>query len=293
MTEPDNKALRRPALGRGLAALIPQAASVAPAGATAGILQIPIERVQPERQQPRQRFDGGRLDELAASIREKGILQPILVRRSGASYRIVAGERRWRAAQRAGLHEVPAIVKDLGDHDAFEAALIENLQREDLDPLEEAEAYRRLVDEHGLTQEQAAARVGKDRSTVANALRLLKLPEEIRKAVTEGTLDMGHARALLGVADEGRMLALGREAIEKKLSVREVERLVRGSRAKGTSGADGGASASLRHEEEALARALGTRVRIEARGERGAIVLPFSGQAEFARLVDLLQRKAK
>ncbi|MHB8416966.1 MAG: ParB/RepB/Spo0J family partition protein [Myxococcales bacterium] len=286
--EPNNKSLRRPALGRGLAALIPQAPA---AEANSAVLQLAIERIQPERGQPRKRFDDTALGELAASIRERGVLQPILVRRSGSDYRIIAGERRWRAAQRAGLLHIPALVRDLGDQAAFEVALVENLQREDLDPLEEAEAYRHLCEGQGLTQEEAAARVGKDRSTVANAMRLLRLPSEVRESLARGDLEMGHARALLSIQDEARLLKLARAVTERRLSVREVERLVREQRHATTAVRDRG-TATLRHEEEALERALGTRVRVHARGGRGRIELRFSSHEEFARLSELLRSKA-
>jgi ParB family chromosome partitioning protein len=268
--EYDNKA-RRPALGRGLAALI---------------------RLQPERNQPRKRFDASAIEELAASIRERGILQPILVRRAGTEYRIIAGERRWRAAQKAGLHQIPALVKDLGDEAAFEVALIENLQRQDLDPLEEAEAYRRLCEEHGLTQEEAAKRVGKDRSSVANAMRLLRLPQEIRAAIAAGELDMGHARALLAVRDEARLLKLGRLVIERGLSVREVERLARGDRSVAGKPSKSEPSPTLRREEESLMRALGARVHILERKGKGTIQIDFSNHQEYARLSELLLHKA-
>jgi ParB family chromosome partitioning protein len=286
--EYDNKA-RRPALGRGLAALIPQAPA---ASGTGGVLQLPIERIQPERNQPRKRFDGPGLEELAASIRERGILQPILVRRAGAEYRIIAGERRWRAAQKAGLHQIPALVKDLGDEAAFEVALIENLQRQDLDPLEEAEAYRRLCEEHGLTQEEAAKRVGKDRSSVANSMRLLRLPEEIRAAIAKGELDMGHARALLAVRDEARLLKLARLVIERGLSVREVERLARGEQPAASKAQKLETSPAVRREEEALMRALGARVHINERKGKGTIQIDFPDNDEYTRLRELLLHKA-
>ncbi len=292
----DPRSARRPALGRGLSALIP-----APGGPSqtalaepprSGILVIAIERIHPEKEQPRKRFDGTALDELAASIREKGLLQPILVRKGEDGYRIVAGERRWRAAQRAGLHEVPAIVREMGDAAAFEAALVENLQREDLDPLETALAYQRLCEEGGLTQEEAAARVGKDRATVANVMRLLKLPPEIREAVAAGKLDMGHARALLGAPNETVMLSIGQLAVKGQLSVRDVERLVRQARRPGGA-KPAGPSPEVRHAEEALARALGARVRVQARRGKGTIEIPFASHEEFTRLFDLLQRRAK
>ena len=289
--EYDNKA-RRPALGRGLAALIPQAVGATAAANAGGVMQLPIERLQPERNQPRKRFDASAIEELAASIRERGILQPILVRRAGTEYRIIAGERRWRAAQKAGLHQIPALVKDLGDEAAFEVALIENLQRQDLDPLEEAEAYRRLCEEHGLTQEEAAKRVGKDRSSVANAMRLLRLPQEIRAAIAAGELDMGHARALLAVRDEARLLKLGRLVIERGLSVREVERLARGDRSVAGKPSKSEPSPTLRREEESLMRALGARVHILERKGKGTIQIDFSNHQEYARLSELLLHKA-
>jgi ParB family chromosome partitioning protein len=289
--EYDNKA-RRPALGRGLAALIPQAVGATAAANAGGVMQLPIERLQPERNQPRKRFDASAIEELAASIRERGILQPILVRRAGTEYRIIAGERRWRAAQKAGLHQIPALVKDLGDEAAFEVALIENLQRQDLDPLEEAEAYRRLCEEHGLTQEEAAKRVGKDRSSVANAMRLLRLPQEIRAAIAAGEHDMGHARALLAVRDEARLLKLGRLVIERGLSVREVERLARGDRSVAGKPSKSEPSPTLRREEESLMRALGARVHILERKGKGTIQIDFSNHQEYARLSELLLHKA-
>jgi ParB family chromosome partitioning protein len=227
---------RRPALGRGMAALLsnaPPPQSVAPAnlGASAasgrGLLSLPIEAVERNPEQPRKRFDEAKLEELAASIREHGVVEPILVRKQGAKYRIVAGERRWRAAQRAGLREIPAIAREASDREAFEIALIENLQRADLNAIEEAEAYEVLAAEHDLTQEEIAKRVGKERSTVANALRLLKLPEEVRDSVREGQLDMGHARALLGIDDAEAIKKAAQRAIREGLSVRATEALVR------------------------------------------------------------------
>ena len=228
---------RRPALGRGMAALLsnaPPPASAAPAPNNAvpaapgrGLLALPIEAIERNPEQPRKRFDEAKLEELAASIREHGVVEPILVRKQGAKYRIVAGERRWRAAQRAGLREIPAIAREASDREAFEIALIENLQRADLNAIEEAEAYEVLASEHDLTQEEIAKRVGKERSTVANALRLLKLPEEVRDSVRQGQLDMGHARALLGIDDGEAIKKAAQRAIREGLSVRATEALVR------------------------------------------------------------------
>src|SRR5512133_2891622 len=191
------------------------------------LLSLPIEAIERCAEQPRKRFEEARLEELAASIREKGGLEPILVRREGMKYRIIAGERRWRAAQRAGLKEIPAVVREASDREAFELALVENLQREDLNAIEEAEAYEILVTDPPLTQEEIARRVGKERSTVANALRLLKLPAVVRDALRDGQLDMGHARALLGLDGAEAIEKAAERAIREGLSVRATEALVR------------------------------------------------------------------
>lgn len=222
---------RRPALGRGMAALLSNAAPPTPPAAAlaAGraFLSLPLEAIERNAEQPRKRFDEARLEELAASIRAHGVVEPILVRRQGQRYRIVAGERRWRAAQRAGLREIPALVREASDGEAFEIALIENLQRTDLNAIEEAEAYQVLVGEHGLTQEQVAERVGKERSTVANALRLLRLPEEVRESVRDGRLEMGHARALLGLEGADAVRRGAMRVLREQLSVRATEAMVR------------------------------------------------------------------
>ena len=221
---------RRPALGRGMAALLSNAPAPSPAASIAAgrvFLSLPVEAVERNPAQPRKRFDEARLEELAASIRQHGVVEPILVRREGQRYRIVAGERRWRAAQRAGLKEIPALVREATDAQAFELALVENLQRADLNAIEEAEAYQALGDEHGLTQEAVAERVGKERSSVANALRLLKLPEDVRDAVRDGRLEMGHARALLGLDEVEAIRRATAQVLREGLSVRATEALVR------------------------------------------------------------------
>jgi ParB family chromosome partitioning protein len=230
---------KRQALGRGLAALIPPAVestSQSPPRATpnSGLRMLDIEIIHPSAKQPRKHFDDARLDELAESIRSQGVIQPLVVRvREGGGFELVAGERRWRAAQRAGLHQVPAVVREVAESQAFEMALVENLQREDLNPIEEAEGYQRLVAEFGYTQESLSARVGKDRSTVANALRLLKLPPAVRAMVIEGRLNMGHARALLGLESDPAIERLARQAASRGLSVRQVESLVKRERENG------------------------------------------------------------
>jgi ParB family chromosome partitioning protein len=260
---------RRPALGRGMAALLSNAPAPS-AGANGaprtGVAQLPLEAIERNPRQPRKRFDEAKLEELAASIREHGVVEPILVRREGSKYRIVAGERRWRAAQRAGLREIPALVRETSDREAFEIALIENIQRADLNAIEEAEAYEVLVREHDLTQEKVAERVGKERSTVANALRLLKLPGEVREAVREGQLEMGHARALLALEQADAIKKAAQRAIREHLSVRATEALVRGLlRGDGVKRDKGGGAAdtpAVRDLVNRLQRRLGARCKL-------------------------------
>jgi ParB family chromosome partitioning protein len=261
---------KRQALGRGLAALIPNANEVvsetgehAPAGS--GLRMLDIENIHPSTKQPRKHFDDSRLDELAESIRSQGVIQPLVVRvREGGGFELVAGERRWRAAQRAGLHQVPAVVREVAESQAFEMALVENLQREDLNPIEEAEGYQRLVAEFGYTQESLSLRVGKDRSTVANALRLLKLPPSVRTMVIEGRLNMGHARALLGLESDPVIERLARQAASRGLSVRQVEAMVKRERENGNRPAQQPApvSSAARDLVHRLEQALTVRVKL-------------------------------
>lgn len=255
---------KRPALGRGMAALLsnapPPGAVVTPiAGRT--LLTLPIDAIERSAAQPRKQFEEAKLEELAASIREHGVVEPILVRRHGAKYRIVAGERRWRAAQRAGLQEIPAVVREASDRQAFELALVENLQRADLNPIEEAEAYE-VLSRDGQTQDDIAKRVGKDRSTVANALRLLKLPGEVRDLVKVGQLDMGHARAILGLESADEMKKLAARAVREGLSVRATEALVRLRGMKGRKKAPDAPSAAVKDLTRRLSRRLGARCKI-------------------------------
>ncbi len=256
----------RPALGRGMAALLsnapPPASNVAAIPGRA-LLMLPVEAIERNPRQPRKQFEEGKLDELAASIRAHGVMEPILVRKDGGRYRIVAGERRWRAAQRAGLAEVPAVVREASEKEAFELALVENLQRADLNAIEEAEAYEVLLGSHGLTQEQIAERVGKERSTVANALRLLKLPDDVRDLVRGGELDMGHARALLGLEDADVIRKTAHRAVRERLSVRATEALVRLLGMKGRKkAAPAPETPGLRALTSRLQRRLGARVRV-------------------------------
>ncbi len=217
---------KRRALGRGLGALIPQDSSTVPAAGAAEEtgLHIPVSAIHPNPLQPRQKFSESALNELSQSIRDNGILQPLLVRRRGNEFELIAGERRFRAAQKAGLTEVPVTVRDIPDEQLLEIALVENIQRENLNPIEEARAYRRLTDEFGLTQEQVAERVGKDRSTVANSMRLLQLPAEVQDDLESGNLSAGHARALITLVEDREKIALAQDIIRQRLSVREAER---------------------------------------------------------------------
>ena len=214
---------KRPALGKGIGALI----SSATQEGGKKYFSCPIEELKPHSQQPRKNFDDKKMAELIASIKEKGVIQPLVVRQQGDHYQIIAGERRWRAAQKAGLDRLPVVIQDVSENHALEIALIENIQREDLNPLEEAGAYRYLVDTFDLSQEDVAQRVGKDRSSVANALRLLRLPEKIKGLVTANQLSMGHARALLALEREEDIVEASHEILRKNLSVRETEKLVK------------------------------------------------------------------
>ena len=275
---------KRPALGRGLSALIPDAA---PPAVNERSLDVDSDLLRPNRFQPRTAMDESKIEELARSIRANGIIQPIVVRRLDEGYEIVAGERRWRASQRAGLLKVPVVVRDIADERLLAVALIENIQREDLNPIEEAHAYRRLTDEYQLTQEQIADAVGKDRSSIANYLRLLKLPQEVRANVGSGALSMGHARALLGLSDEASQLRMSRDVLARGLSVRETEALVK----KGTQPAIKTAvekDVHTRAAEERLRFALGTRVRIERKRKGGTIEIDFGSEEELQRIFEAL-----
>jgi ParB family chromosome partitioning protein len=282
---------KRPALGKGLSALIPDAP--APAARTSPV-ELDIDRLTPNTYQPRGQFDDGRLEELAKSIKANGVIQPIVVRKVGDQFHIIAGERRWRAAQKAGLTRVPVVVRDVqqgNERSVLEMALIENIQREDLNPIDEALAYKRLADEFTMTQEQIAAAVGKDRATVANFLRLLKLPEEVRADVAAGSLSMGHARALLALADEAEQRRIARDIVSRSLSVRETESIVRKASEERTPAPADQATAPApdvhtRAAEERLRVRLGTRVRIVRQGSRGRIEIDFGSEDELIRLFD-------
>ncbi len=277
---------KRPALGRGLSALIPDAAADA---ARDKPFEIDLDRLIPNPQQPRSVFDEASLAELAQSIRRNGVIQPILARRAGDRFEIIAGERRWRAAQLAGLMTAPVIVRDVPDDRLLEVALIENIQRDDLNPMEEAAAYRRLADEMHLTQDAIAAAVGKDRSSVANTLRLLRLPDEVRTLVSDASISMGHARALLALESAAAQRELARDIVAKGLSVRETEALVKRHGAPGTPPKpEPRKDPNTRAAEEKLRFALGTPVEIVRRGKRGRIEITFTNEGELDRLFERL-----
>ena len=285
---------RRPALGKGLSALIPDVTEIPRVATTT---EADIDRLAPNEFQPRAHADQARLQELAESIASNGVIQPIVVRRVGDRFHIIAGERRWRAAKLAGLQRVPIAIKDVApgqEQSLLEMALVENIQREDLNPLEEALAYRRLADEFQLTQEAIAAAVGKDRATVANHIRLLNLPEEVRAEIVAGRLTMGHARALLFIGSEADRLRLARDVIARNLSVRETESLAKRI-------ADGNAPAEppaprpvdvhTRAAEDKLKMQLGTKVRIKRRGKRGRIEIDFGSEDELIRIFEILTER--
>jgi len=280
----------RKALGRGLDALIPGAGggpSRQPLEAwEGGERRIPIDLIKPNPRQPRREFGEAALTELATSIRAKGVIQPLLVRPRGDSgYELVAGERRLRAAEQAGLHEVPAVVREVSDSESLELALVENLQRDDLSPLEEATAYRRLMDEFGHTQEEVAERVGKSRPTIANALRLLRLPEPIKDELRRGRLTAGHARVLVSIDDAEAQLRAARQILARDMSVREAERLAATRR---PAARPVGRDLHRDALERELAAALGTRVRIRPRGRGGRIEIEYYSNEELQALSDRL-----
>jgi ParB family chromosome partitioning protein len=292
-----NKTTRPRGLGRGLDALMPlsspEGTSMAGSSRHPTLFNCALEKIVPCRTQPRQHFDAGALDELAASIQAHGLLEPLVVRKLPAEdrFEIVAGERRWRAAQRAGLREVPVHVRDVSGDKAFELALVENVQREDLNAIEFAEALGRLIADHSYTQDSLATLLNRDRSTLANALRLLKLPEKVRAMVIAGQLSEGHARALLGAPDEASLIQLAEKAAAKKLSVRQTEALVRARKAAVELEAAPPAepkSPGVRDLEGRLARRYGTRCEVRDRKGKGEIVIRYSDLDELDRILEQL-----
>jgi len=283
--------MARKALGRGLSALLSDSLAQGDE-----LLEVDIDLIEPNPDQPRLRFDETKLEELAQSIRSNGLVQPILLRRlSGSRYQIVAGERRWRAAQKAGLHKVNAVVREIPDSKLLELALIENIQRQELNPIEEAHAYQRLIRDFKMTQDEVAQRVGKDRSSVANYLRLLKLPAQIQRMLEDGSLSMGHARALVGLDTEQLQMSLANEVVNRKLSVRETEQAVKrassGSSIKESSTPIRN-DANIRAAELKLKRLLGTQVKIQLGQSGGKIEIEFSSMSELDRIYSIIMRKS-
>lgn len=283
-TKPQKKGL-----GKGLGALIPQA-QPAPEIRKRTFLLVGIEEIRPNPWQPRKKVGAAAIDQLAESIREHGIIQPLVVKPVENGYELIAGERRWRAAQKAGLHEVPVVIKEIGAHQQLELALIENIQRQNLNPLEEAEAYQQLLEEFGLSQEEIGQRVGKDRSTVANLLRILRLPLQIREKIMEGQLSLGQAKCLLGLDSSQEQLALADLIIQRGLSVRELEKMIK------KRGKDLVRKASLPGNREEdwinpLVRQYQTKIQVKRGKKGGRIEIHFLSEEELIRLVDLLMHR--
>lgn len=289
--------MKRKVLGKGLAALLPevpvQRSATASGTESEMMLEVSPERIDPNPNQPRQHIDADKLRELAQSMTEQGVVQPLVVRRVGARFQIIAGERRWRAAKQAGLTMVPVVVREANDAELLEIALVENIQREELNPIEEASAYRRLVMELGYSQEQVAHRVGKDRSTVANLLRLLRLPREIRSLIAEQKLSPGHARPLLSLARPEVQIEIARSVVEKGLSVRDVERRVKAAGRPVKSGKGHGSDPNTRDAEARLERALGARVHIRRKGKRGRLEIEFHSEEELHRIYETVLRGSR
>jgi ParB family chromosome partitioning protein len=288
---------RKVALGRGLDALIPDLGAVEGISSTSHSIKsdyfvCDIDMIRPNRYQPRQHFSPDELAELAESIRSQGIIQPLLVRSDDQGYELVAGERRLRAARLAGLNRVPVVVKDVSDDKMLEISIVENIQRENLNPMEEAEAYYRLINEFALTQDQAAERVGKSRSAVANFLRLRQLPDPIKDSILKGALSMGHARALLAAQTPARQQAAWRSVLAKQLSVRETEALIKRLNSEKKPARIPALTPEQRYFQdisEDLSRHFGTRVRIQRKGKKGRLEIDFFSDDDLDRLLGMLR----
>jgi ParB family chromosome partitioning protein len=285
-------ATKRTPLGKGLAALIPEAGHEEPRG----LYYCGIEEIVPNRSQPRKRFDGAKLEELAASIKERGVLEPLVVRRVDQGYELIIGERRWRAAQRAGLKEVPVLVKEVEDREVLELSLIENLQRENLNPIEEAEGFRRLIDEFDLSQEELAGRVGKDRTTITNALRLLKLPPDVIEQLIQDRITAGHARAILGLDTKEKQKELCSLILKRGLSVREAEALAKRWSKKSKHPLPSERSkleltSQLKALQDSLKRCLATQVKIIPRGKKGRVVIEYYSSEDLKRIIETILEK--
>ncbi len=280
--------MQKQALGKGLGALIPDLSALdEKEKKSLGIMELDVDRIIPNEYQPRKTFSDDGLKELASSIKEQGVIQPIIVHRIGANYGLIAGERRWRASRLAGLRTIPALVREASKRELIEQALIENIQREDLNPLEAAEAFKRLQDEFRLTQEDLAKRVGKERSTIANFLRILGLPKEIKQHLASGAISLGHAKALLSLERHRDQLAVSNAIVKRGLSVREAEALAAKmkhpaapKRKKPVAGTE------YKAAEERLRESLGTKVSIEAKAQGGRIVIEYYSPEELDRILE-------
>lgn len=284
--------MNRKVLGRGLSALLGEEGEKKP---TEGLLEIDLDLIEPNSEQPRTRFAEENLEELTQSIKANGVVQPIVVRKQGARYQIIAGERRWRASQKAGLQKIPAVIKEVSDDKLLELALIENIQRHDLNPIEEAKAYKNLVESIGLTQETVAERVGKNRTVITTALRLLKLPEDIQKLIEEQKISAGHGKALLAADDTETQRRLAKTIVEMSLSVRETEKAVKRIGKAETETIDNKAvkvDANTKAAETKLRRFFGTNVQIlpDGKGTGGKIEIEYYGEADLDRIYNLMMK---
>ena len=275
--------VKRTGLGKGMGALLTVVEDE-----RSSYFLCPIEEIKPNKEQPRKTFSTAKLEELAASIREKGIIQPLVVRKMSGHYELVAGERRWRAAQKAGLREVPVVIQDVSDDTALEMALIENIQREDLNAVEEAEAFHSLQEKFGISQEELAKRVGKDRSTVANSLRLLRLPAEIKRDIVEERLSMGHARALLALDAPDQITRAREEIIKGRLTVRAAETLVKRLKANRPAKQPKAVDPHLTDLVEQLKRHFQAKVAIRRSGRGGKVEISFADQDDLGRIIDII-----
>lgn len=278
--------MNKKALGKGLGALI----STANEETSTGVVELRINEIEPNAGQPRKKFDDEKLLQLSDSIKQHGIVQPIIVRREDNIYKIVAGERRWRAARLAGLSSVPVIIKDVNNKQVMEMALIENIQREDLNPIEEAEAYEKLLNEYDMTQEELSKTIGKNRSTIANMIRLLSLCDKIKEYVISGEISSGHARALLSISDKEVQEKLCNEIIEKNLSVRETESLVkRFSEVKKEEKKSSKQDENLVRIEDDLKKILGTKVKLINNNKKGKILIEYYSNEELDRILEMFK----
>jgi ParB family chromosome partitioning protein len=279
--------VQRKALGRGLGALIPDLPEKLESKPE-GMLLVDLDEIRPNPLQPRRNFDQEKIEGLAGSIRENGILQPLIVKKAREGFELIAGERRWRAAQKAGLTKVPIIIKEVGDKSRLELSLVENIQREDLNVIEEAEAYQKLIDEFGYTQDVIGQRVGKSRTSITNALRLLKLNRKIKDDLMQNKINMGHARAYLGLDSSSQQMEAHAQVVKKQLSVRQTERLVKRMKSGATAPLPSPSGSEHEFMVHELRKILGTKVSIRQKGKRGKLIIEFYSPGELERIFELL-----